>query len=328
MVEGAAKGEAEERGPSALCLAANAHGETPPLAPLLERRRLGDYRGYGEMLGALSSLAERGARVHEIGRSVLGEPLLALELGQVSPGAPTSVVLSAIHPIEWIGVETHLALLERLVARPPEGRSVVCIPIVNPDGLLRVEGNLRAARRRFVRHNARGVDLNRNFDVAWGKRGVLQTLLAPLYARGPRAESEPEVRAIARCLEGRRVDRALSLHSFGGIVMYPPARSVVPIAKTAEHRAWGLKIAKAADERPYVVLPSSWCALGFTQMGLELDWFFERHEATSLLVECSRGGVGGPMSRLFEPFAWFNPQERGPIASRIADAALPFVRGD
>jgi hypothetical protein len=303
--------------------------DRPILAQMLTQKRLGDYRGYGEMLGAIEKLENKGARVREMGRSVRGEPLFVVEVGaKAKPGIPTSVVLSAVHPIEWIGIETHLALLEKLVARPPTNRTVVCVPIVNPDGVLQVEANLRSGTRRFVRHNARGVDLNRNFDVAWGKRGFLQRLLSPIFSRGAGPESEPEVAAVVRELRERHVDRAISLHSFGGVVMYPPAKSVVPIAQTAEHRSWAKRIAAAADDKPYTVWPSSWWSLGFVQMGLELDWFYERHGATSLLVECSRLSFGGTSSRMLEPFAWFNPEDRAAVAGRIAEAVVPFVGGD
>jgi hypothetical protein len=118
---------------AALHDAVRAH-DHPQLANTLGPKRLGDYRGYGEMLAALEALEKRGARVREMGRSVRGEPLFVVELGaKATPSVPTSVVLSAVHPIEWIGIETHLALLEKLVDRPPTNRTIVSIPIVNPD---------------------------------------------------------------------------------------------------------------------------------------------------------------------------------------------------
>lgn len=313
---------------SALHAAALKHDQ-PQLAPTLGRRKLGDYRGYGEILAALEKIEQQGARVREVGKSILGESLFVVEVGpKGKANTPTTAVLSAVHPIEWIGIETHLALLEKLVANPPTDRTIMSFPVVNPDGVKKVEENLRSGVRKFVRHNARGVDLNRNFDVSWGKRGFLQKLLAPIFARGIAPESEPEVAAIARELRERKVDRSLSLHSFGGVVMYPPAKSVVPIAETAKHRSWAERIATAADEKPYMVWPCSWWSLGFVQMGLELDWFYERHGATSLLVECSRPSLRGGTSRLRDPFGWFNPHNRAEVAERIASAAIPFVRGD
>ncbi|MEZ4300406.1 MAG: M14 family metallopeptidase [Polyangiaceae bacterium] len=189
-----------------------------------------------------------------------------------------------------------------------------------------MEDHLRNGRRRFVRHNARGVDLNRNFDAHWGQRGWFQRLLPWLFAPGAAAASEPEVAAIGFALAERRVDRALSLHSFGGAVLFPPAHSVWPVPDYAEHRAWAKVVAKGARRRPYRALPCSWWSVGTTQCGLELDWFHQRHGAVSP-VECE-GGPSLSLSRLTQPFAWFNPLELSRVASQVAEATLPFVRGE
>ena len=309
---------------------AMAKHDAPPLSTVVASRGLGPYRGYAEVLAAIDRLVDRGARLFVIGQSVEGEPIFALHLGaseEARPTPRTSVVLSAVHPMEWIGVETHLALLEQLASADLGERAIVSVPLVNPDGILRVEANVRAGRRRFVRHNARGVDLNRNFDARWSQRGILQRLVPFLWNAGPRAASEPEVQAVAHHLAHRRVDRALSLHSFGGAVLWPMAASVWPILDTEEHRTWARRIAAAADPRPYRALPCSWWAGGFTASGLELDWFHERHGAVSLLVECSRGGIGLSRSRLLDPFAWFNPPRVDKVVLPLAAGLVHFVAG-
>jgi hypothetical protein len=325
---------------SLLEAAANAH-RNDPLATVLAGRGLGPYRGYGEILEAVGDLERRGARLRVIGRSVKREPLFAIHLGAAqAPRVRTTVVLAGLHPTEWIGVETALRLLDRLVSRDLGERAVVAIPVANPDGYVRVEGNLRKRRRRFERHNAHGVDLNRNFDARWGKQRLVQRLVPWVFAPGQRPFSEPESEAVAHSLHDRRVDRAVSLHSFGGAVLYPQAGSLWPIADAAEHRAWATRIARAADRRPYRALPCAWWAYGIAQGGLELDWFHERHGAISLLVECSRGGIGfrsalgrnglrvGGLGRLFEPFAWFNPPDIEAVTWPLAEALEPFVRGE
>lgn len=302
---------------------------TTAFSMVAERHGLGRYRGYADMLSTMERLAARGAQLVQVGLSVQGRPLFALHLGKYPASADTrtTVILSGVHPNEWIGIETHFALLEHLAGVDLGNRSIVSFPVVNPDGVFRVETNLRAGRRRFVRHNARGVDLNRNFDARWGHRGLLQSLLPWVFRRGTRAASEPEVEAIAFALSKRRIDRALSLHSFGGAVLYPSAASWWPVHDSAEHRVWARRIAKAADKRAYRAAPCSWWAWGSTAGGLELDWFHDRHGAISLLVECSRGGLGLRPSRLLSPFAWFNPVKVESVSSEIAQAVLPFVKG-
>lgn len=301
----------------------------PPLAELLARRGLGPYRGYAGMLEAIKRLAQAGARIEPLGHSVRGEPLVALGFGVERPGrfTRTSVVVAGLHPLEWIGVETALALAGRLVGKDLGDRSVLVVPVANPDGIAKVDRNLREGRRRFVRHNAHGVDLNRNFDARWGHRGLLARLAPSVFRAGTRAESEPEVSALAFALGKRRIDRALSLHSFGGAVLYPSSHSLRAPADAEEHRAWARRIAEAADDRPYRVVQGSWFAFGATMGGLELDWFHERHGALSLLVECSRGGFALRPSRALDPFAWFNPTAPHATATRLARSIEGFVTG-
>ena len=315
----------ESDGREAARVAAEKH-RRPALARTIGPRRLGAYRGYGELLDAVERLGERGARVREVGRSVRGEPLFAVHLGSEAEGARTAVVLSGVHPIEWIGIETCLALLDRLASEDLGDRAVVAFPIVNPDGVLRVEETLRAGQRRFVRHNARGVDLNRNFDVHWGERGWWQRVVPWLFAPGSAPASEPEVAAIGFELSSRRVDRAVSLHSFGGAVLFPPAHTVWPIRDYEEHRAWARIVARGARDRPYTAQPCSWWSKGLTHSGLELDWFHERHGALSLLVE-HEGGPSLSLTRLSYPFAWYNPLEIDRVAPRVAAALTPFMTG-
>lgn len=301
-----------------------------PLALATEPRGLGPYRGYGEVLAQLSELGRRGARVTVIGKSVKDEPIFALVVGPPE-ARRTSAILSGIHPMEFIGTETHLTLLERLVEKPPADRRVVSVVVANPDGVLLVENNLRRERRRFVRHNARRVDLNRNFPSFWGRRSLARLLLRPIFAAGSGPASEPEVRAIVGAFKGQMVDRALSLHSFGGVVLYPWGARVLPPLDRTELRRWARHVARRADpHRPYRAVQSSHWVPGFTAPGMELDWFYDQHGALSLLVECSRGGLGLPRltpSKLIEPFAWFNPPAPERVAPEVARAVERFVRG-
>ncbi|WP_437721415.1 M14 family metallopeptidase [Sorangium sp. So ce861] len=396
----------EEQGRAALRAALFVHRRAP-LSRQLARRGLGPYRGYGELLEAIERLADRGAQLSLIGRSIRGEPLLAVHIGAARPpgdgggrlgvgrpallshggrrsanGAPprgahvgsdapgsadgppanddaaaglagsldprgaagagpldprraagagprgrTTVILSGIHPLEWVGIEANLALLERLATEDLGGRSIFAVPIVNPDGLLRVEMNLRAGRHRYVRGNARGVDLNRNFDAGWYERGLVQRLIGLVVSPGSRPASEPEVEAIAHALSSRRIDRALSLHSAGGAVLYPPAHSLWPVADAAEHRAFARSVARAAGRRPYRAMSYVRFAWGIRKAGLEIDWLHDRHGALSLLVECSRGRLGLRPSRLVEPFAWYNPRKLDDTTPPLVEAVLPFVKG-
>lgn len=115
-----------------------------------------------------------------LGRSVLGRPIYATELGDPD-NERRSLVVGVIHGNEGAG-----RLVTRSIAsrHPPREALIWTIDDLNPDGL--AAGS---------RQNASGVDLNRNFPWRWrriGSRGSLQ------YS-GPRPLSEPEAK-IARVL--------------------------------------------------------------------------------------------------------------------------------
>jgi len=316
--------------PSEALTLALARNVAPRLAPVLDARGVGPYRGYSELLEHIQRLGRAGFRLETIGRSVEGEPLFALHIGKEPRGTlvRSAVILSAVHPMEWIGIEAHFRLLDRLASEELGDRAIISIPIVNPDGLKRVEKSLRAGRKRFIRHNARGVDLNRNFDARWGKLGLVQRMLASIFHPGSGPSSEPEVLAVAHHLSQCRVDRAVSLHSFGGAVLYPSASSSLPVHDEREHQAWAERLARVIDpSKPYAANSCARWAKGITAGGLELDWFHSRHGAVSLLIECSRGGRSLHPSKLLLPFAWFNPKRLAAEAQSIAEALVPFAKG-
>lgn len=115
--------------------------------------------------------------VPALGRSELGRPIAAYELGDRS--RPAVLVVGCTHGTECAGI----AVADRLLASP--GRAHLWIvPNLNPDGL--------AAGTRL---NGRGVDLNRNFPAGWRPGG---RPFDPEYP-GPRPLSERETR-IAQAL--------------------------------------------------------------------------------------------------------------------------------
>jgi hypothetical protein len=226
--------------------------------------------------------------------------------------------------MEWIGVETALALARRFADRPQPGRRLVCLPIVNADGYARVEAVLRAGRRRYVRANAAGVDLNRNFPTHHRRMRWRAWLARPLGTSGSGPASEPETRAVLDLLDAERgrIDRAISLHSFGRKVLVPfggrwrppdDLDRVMPLAKDVGARL-------GYD----VVVASHWLP-GFGAFGLELDHLHVAG-ARAILVECSAGGFSfrDPSSWL-HPFRWYNPPDPEAQAARIADALVPFA---
>jgi hypothetical protein len=304
-----------------------ASGRPRPLAVDVAPGIVGAYRGYAELVAALVDLPN--ARLGEVGRSVEGRPIHVVELGAAS--APSaSALLAGIHAIEWIGVEAMLALLRRLAWSPPADRRIVAFPLLNVDGYCRVEADLRSGRRRFVRGNARDVDLNRNWP-AFFRPGRRRRLLGAWNAGGAAPRSEPEVAAVCGALDAlasrASIDVALSLHSVGRTILYPYGGQWAAPADADRHRRVAAAIAARMPQRYWVRQVARWVPGSFAH-GMEIDHLHDRYGATALLVECTFGGgsLAAPGS-LVHPFRLFNPRDPERAADAIARALEPFARG-
>lgn len=286
------------------------------------------YRGHAEVEAAIREIAGPRVRVAPLGASALGAPILGAWIGP-DEARTASVAIAGLHAIEWIGVETALALAGRLAASPPADRRVLVVPLANPDGYRAIEADLRAGRRRFRRTNANGVDLNRNWPTGFRR---LPRLPFGWSWSGPHPCSEPEIAAIVRALDaevarGARVETALSLHSFGRKLLVPwGARWRRPPRYDELHRrARGVQ--QRLRERYSISQVSRWVPGAFAH-GMEIDDLHARYGACALLVECSLGGLSlDPESWLAGPFRWYNPRRPSVIAADLALAVEPFVRG-
>ena len=140
-------------------------------------------------------------------RSVEGRTIEVWSLGE---GPETVLVIAAIHGNERAGLPLVKRLREVLASEPGriEGRRVVIVPIANPDGF--------AADQR---HNANGVDLNRNFPATNRREGP---------AFGESALSEPESMCLASLIEGERPVRIVTIHQPLGCIDWDgPAEEIV-----------------------------------------------------------------------------------------------------
>ena len=293
-------------------------------APLLS------YGSLARVDARLDALSGRAA-LRRLGATVRGAPLRAAVVGPTG-AARTTVVVAGLHALEWIGVQVALALLERLAADPPRDRRVVIVPVVNVDGVAAVEADLRAARRRFRRTNDRGVDLNRNWPTHHAVHRRPWRWIAGDGGAAP--ASEPEIATVLAALDDAHaaapIDRALSLHSFGRMLLVPWGGRWARPDGHGRLRAAAAAIAARLAE-PYRVRQVSHWLPGAFAHGLEIDHLHARYGATAVLVECTLGGILGRRPRpaeLLQPFRWYNPPDPAPAVAALADALEPFARGD
>jgi carboxypeptidase T len=260
-----------------------------------------DYRDFTEItsyMRTLQELAPDRVQMHEIGRSLEGRALWALRIGN---GNVPMLVNGTQHAREWIATMVTACVADRMVRdydRDPRVRAFVdstelwVVPVVNPDGYQHSWSSDRYWRKN--RRGPHGVDLNRNFSVAWGQRGSSGRERAEDY-RGKHAFSEPESIALRQLTERERFALHVDFHAFGQLVLHPWCYTQTKPQDRDKLRAIGDRMASAiysAHEKQYRLMSG---AELYAASGTMSDWMYGEAKATSFTIELrpSRGGLGG-----------------------------------
>lgn len=255
-------------------------------------------------------------RVVSLGESVLGRPIpgLVLTNRSVEGAKPAPFIDGGHHANEVEGVEITLYLADYLVRNYDRNATVRgwldrmeiwIVPVVNVDGYVaQSEGGIVPARG-----NARGVNLNRNYDVDWGNpRGSSSFVMGELAHRtgqsmpscglglpcensGNAAWSEPEsvaIRDALAALDGR-LAFYVSHHTNAHCITSTWAAAEPPHPVPPEHRAvietvyaWvETNTEFAADDQGF---PESRC-MSYTPSGSSMDWAYLAHEIPSFTME-------------------------------------------
>lgn len=187
-------------------------------------------------------------RLATLGTSVLGHDLPALVLSGHPAGEIRRVLIAAaFHGQEWLTALCALRLCEELclaeksrlplcgfpVSKALRQRQIWIVPMVNPDGVEIARYGSRAAGEYapfaaasgadvpgLWQANARGVDINHNFNAGWEEMQALaaaagKTVPGPRQYSGALPESEPETRALTDLCRRYTFRHVVALHSQG-----------------------------------------------------------------------------------------------------------------
>lgn len=143
-----------------------------------------------------------------IGYSFEGRPISAMHVGSLF--GRQYIAVYAIHGREWI--TARLAL--RHIKKPTQEGGWI-IPLANPDGAIFSQTLLP-----MWKANARGVDLNVNFDADWGTGRLNTRTRGAQNCIGDKPFSESESLALARFTQKIRPYVTFSFHTKGGEIYW------------------------------------------------------------------------------------------------------------
>jgi len=251
----------------------------------------------------------------EVGKSVLGRSISGLKLGG---GEDAVLYAGAFHAQEWLTALVLLRFAERLCQALDSGgylagidcrkaflgRGLVIVPCVNPDGVeialtgaqaacdltdevLRISGGDLSAWNA----NARGVDINHNFDAGWHivrqleqSRGIDGP--SPRRYGGSSPASEPETQALVALCERMNFRSAIAFHSQGEEIYWKYGERTPPGAALM---ARVLAMASGYELKT----PSAIASHG----GFK-DWFIEKLGRPGFTVEMGKGKNPLPLTDL------------------------------
>ena len=168
-------------------------------------------------------------------------------------------------------------------------------PMVNPDGheFTRTDARLWRKNRRRNANGSIGVDPNRNYGYMWGTLNINTSSHVPsdeTYV-GPRAFSEPEVRAVRNLVARQLFDGVLTYHSYSQLILYPWGYTGDPIADPADRAELsGLgadmqQLIKGVHGRTYTAQKAS--AL-YPTAGDTVDWVYGEYGCPRSPSSCGR----------------------------------------
>jgi len=258
-----------------------------------------DYTALCDYLGALCD-CYGFVHTEYIGETILTRPIPCAVLGE---GKTEFLYVSGHHASEWI---TGLSLLrflyemcEAFVSRRKmygadaeyilREKKLCVIPLLNIDGAeMQIHGieksnplferviKMNAGSNDFThwQANARGVDLNHNYNAGWAE---VSPGPAPTKYSGPFPESEPETKAVADFVREMDFDMLLAFHSQGEEIYYDfDGLAGEKARRTAE------KLSRASG---YPVCVTE----GTASFGGLKDWFIKEYGKQGFTVEMGRG---------------------------------------
>jgi len=258
-----------------------------------------------------------------LGNSILGKNIPVLILGK---GQKQIVYVGSHHGMEWITTAILLRFVNEFCEYYQSEKTIYklslpifwdeftlhVIPMLNPDGVdYQIHGvsednpirtrviDMNGGNEDFShwQANARGVDLNHNYDAGFCEYKQLemeQGILggAPTRFSGQAPESEPEVRALCNYIRFYdRIRFLMTLHTQGEEIFYRSGGITLPGTRMAAQKLSALSGYRLSD------------AEGLASFGGLTDWCIRSCRIPAVTVECGKGQNPLPIHQFFPIFA-------------------------
>lgn len=267
-----------------------------------------------------------------MGRSRGGRPLWRFDVGRLERGASAVLLTALIHGNEAVGALALREVFARLAASDAlrtERRRLVLLPVVNPDGFAANMDRLRRGLPGWVRGNAAGVDLNRNFPLVLhpGERQSRHPLAGSSWRpspwfRGPSPLSEPESRALADVARDVRPTLALGFHSFGQLLLHPWGYKRAPHPRASGYRALSRAFLRGKPDSEFRIRQT---AAWYPIVGGLDDWLDDAFGTYAFTVEVSRLDRRLLHPRVANPFWWANPVDPRAALDQVVPSVLSLL---
>lgn len=294
---------------------------------------VGSYPTLDELYRWYDSIASqhKSVEVFSIGATHESRDIKVVKIAR-RPGLPMVLVECGTHAREWISTAACVWMInELLTSSDPNTKDLTdniefqIIPSVNPDGYQWTHAGARLWRKNRNPnggHWCKGVDLNRNWNSNWETVDTSHDKCSGMYV-GTQPFSEPETQALSKHMlrERGRIKAFLAFHSFGQLMLLPPASGPNPpdISKLQAVGEEAAQRMKQIAGQIYEVGTQK--DVLYASSGSSLDWAHDSEKGPGIeytfLLELRPA--------MYSPEAFQLPIRQIPQASEEAFACLKYV---
>lgn len=259
-----------------------------------------------EYMNNVAMLRPDLATIEVIGQSWEGRDMFSITISGVDTEAnpiedrPALFIFSTVHAREWIAPMTTSYIASKLVAEYDadeharmllDRARVVVVPVGNPDGYVYTWSDERFWRktRRDNGDGRFGVDINRNWGLAWGGEGSSRSTSSNTY-RGELPFSEPETRALRDVAIGLGDSLVghIDYHAYGRLILWPygfSSRAITPAPFDQELIDVATCMAHTISDTTGVSYTPMQSIDLYPAAGTSKDWFFGVMHSISYTLE-------------------------------------------